>query len=366
MTFARVKPANWAVNEKLTSAQMNQLDIDHAIAWADADACTLPVINWKPRSAGPAVILRRACFNPVESRVYALADNATDHLYYTVNFGNDWSGPVAASGGAGALFDIASDPSGNMVAPLTSNNVAEYNQSSTTWTNHGAPFTGSPSSPTVVWSIVGSLWCVTYRNGALGLQAFTSPNRTAWTSRTAGLPATLTGYAGSNNPQMGVDAAGNIVLVLNTASAVDYKGAYSSNGGVTWTAFTIATALNSAVTRPVWSAYDSQWIIAASSGSGTNVFTSPDGVTWTLVYAPATVVQFRQLAVIGRMYAAVDSNGNLYYSTNKGANWSRADMAPFGTTTWLWALSNGLVFFEEGGPNVVISNRIGQPGIAVT
>lgn len=30
MTFARVKPGDWAVNEELTSAQLNQLDIDHA------------------------------------------------------------------------------------------------------------------------------------------------------------------------------------------------------------------------------------------------------------------------------------------------------------------------------------------------
>lgn len=32
MAFTRVKPGNWAVNEKLTSAQMNSLDIDHANA----------------------------------------------------------------------------------------------------------------------------------------------------------------------------------------------------------------------------------------------------------------------------------------------------------------------------------------------
>lgn len=32
MSFSRVKPDNWAVNEKLTSAQQNQLDIDHAKA----------------------------------------------------------------------------------------------------------------------------------------------------------------------------------------------------------------------------------------------------------------------------------------------------------------------------------------------
>lgn len=32
MAFSRVKPAGWAVNEKLTSAQMNALDIDHASA----------------------------------------------------------------------------------------------------------------------------------------------------------------------------------------------------------------------------------------------------------------------------------------------------------------------------------------------
>lgn len=32
MSFSRVKPDSWAVNEKLTSAQQNQLDIDHAKA----------------------------------------------------------------------------------------------------------------------------------------------------------------------------------------------------------------------------------------------------------------------------------------------------------------------------------------------
>ena len=32
MSFTRVKPLGWAINEKLTSAQQNQLDIDHANA----------------------------------------------------------------------------------------------------------------------------------------------------------------------------------------------------------------------------------------------------------------------------------------------------------------------------------------------
>lgn len=32
MAFSRIKPGNWAVNEELTSAQMNSLDIDHANA----------------------------------------------------------------------------------------------------------------------------------------------------------------------------------------------------------------------------------------------------------------------------------------------------------------------------------------------
>jgi len=32
MAFTRVKPANWALNEKLTSAQINALDVDHANA----------------------------------------------------------------------------------------------------------------------------------------------------------------------------------------------------------------------------------------------------------------------------------------------------------------------------------------------
>ena len=32
MAFTRVKPDGWAVNEELTSAQANALDIDHANA----------------------------------------------------------------------------------------------------------------------------------------------------------------------------------------------------------------------------------------------------------------------------------------------------------------------------------------------
>jgi hypothetical protein len=32
MSFTRIKPGNWAVNEKLTSAQMNAIDVDHANA----------------------------------------------------------------------------------------------------------------------------------------------------------------------------------------------------------------------------------------------------------------------------------------------------------------------------------------------
>lgn len=46
MTFSRVKPSGWALNEKLTSAQANALDIDHANALdkVGGDTLTGPIV----------------------------------------------------------------------------------------------------------------------------------------------------------------------------------------------------------------------------------------------------------------------------------------------------------------------------------
>ena len=366
MTFARVKTGGWAVNEKLTSAQMNALDIDHSVSVADAYLASAPVLSWRPRTTLPQ-IFRRSTFNSFESRVYACADNAADRLYYSINYGNDWVSAGTAT--TFNFFDITSNANGDMVIVTSGGRIVDYTRATTTYTDRGAVLAGTPSGATVMWSPSASLWSCVYRNAALGLQAYTSPDRITWTSRTAGLPATLTGYAGTNNPQASVDASGNIVVLLNTGTATDYKGAKSTDGGITWTAFTIATTVNASVSRPVWSAYDSAWMVSAYGGTptATAVFTSPDGLTWTSVYTNATL-NFQQLAVVDRLYAALGNDGRLYYSTSPLATmtWRRADVGPFGGTAWLWAMSGGLMYWEEGALQFTASNvRLGATGVSV-
>ncbi len=92
-----------------------------------------------------------------------------------------------------------------------------------------------------------------------------------------------------------------------------------------------------------WSATDAQWtLLARASGSttGTRIWTSPDGILWTLV-ATLTSTTLTGLAVSGSMWISTTSAGAVSFSTNHGASWHLPNVTP--VAAWIGAaLASGL------------------------
>lgn len=349
--------------------------LSDAVEQCARDVVSSPALTWQRyRAISTTHILRHACFNPVESRWYAVAENTNDRIEYSVNFGYDWASAGTASGLA--FTDIACDPAtGNMVAATLSTLILEYRSSTTTWTTRAAGLTGGQSGATVVWSSIagGGLWCYAYRNAALGIQVYTSSDRVTWTQRTSGLPVTMTGYTGTNAPMLSSNAAGQVILLLDTGTGLARAGAVSNDGGLTWTSSSVGStvvAAGATITRAQYSVPDGVWMtLISGSAPVSEAWTSPDGVTWTRAYASSSGVKLTQVATTDSLWAAIATDAvmpYLCYSIDVGVTWRRADVAPMpDTIAWLWAAQGGLLWFGETGPNVAQSARIGQTGQTV-
>lgn len=327
-----------------------------------------PALSWFPSVAAPTD-LQHAVFNSAwfESRWYAAKETATDTLYYSIDFGETWtadSRPASAI----AIRDLAHDPTtGDMVlTSLGSVQIYDYDASAGTFTPHNA-LAGTPAGAIPMYAAVTiPLWCIVYRNATSGIGAATSQDRATWTDRTSALPVTFTGYTGTENPSAGVNSVGAIVALLNTGTGTDFKGAYSANGGVTWSAFTLATTLNTIATNPVWTDRDlGKWVVSIydTAGEEVEVWSSSNGTTWTKVYNN-TPGQFSwpTLAVLDDLFVTVGDGGQVYYSIDKGVTWYTAATAPIvGAIADLHIFSGGggLLILEEGTPAAARSVREG-------
>jgi hypothetical protein len=107
--------------------------------------------------------------------------------------------------------------------------------------------------------------------------------------------------------------------------------AYSSNGGVTWTA-------GGSLAAGTWTsiAYGQGAWIAVSTGGTATSYSTDGGVTWTAGGALPTSSSWISITYGANKFVAVSSDGtvNPAYSVNKGVTWSNTDAAGYlGTGT---------------------------------
>jgi len=111
----------------------------------------------------------------------------------------------------------------------------------------------------------------------------------------------------------------------------DGTTAYSTNGGVTW-------SLGGSLAAGTWTsiAYgQGAWIAVSTSGTATS-YSTDGGVTWTAGGALPTSSTWISIAYGANKFVAVSSDGtvNPAYSVNKGVTWSNTDAAGYlGTGT---------------------------------
>jgi hypothetical protein len=336
--------------------------------WLGNRLATLPALNWNP-TATPGDDLDTVWINETEGRLYASKSGAADIIYFSRNFGESW---VSDSRPAGALAirDGYTDTDGNMIlSSLASVQGYDYDEVAQTYTARNM-LIGTPAGAQPLWSESASLWCIVFRDGASGIKARTSPDRTNFTTRT--LPTAFSTYIGSENAQAGVNEAGDIVVFLNTGTGTDYKGAHSNDGGVTWTAFTIATTIDTSVSRPIYSEVDQIWMVIAYdvAGEECEVWTSTTGFGgWVKVYTGSVgAFALHHLSCSGRCFAALGDGGKLYYSIDRGVTWRKSGQAPLFASyadLSMAGLGGGFVVLDSNTPATKTSTRVGVEGVSV-
>ncbi len=128
----------------------------------------------------------------------------------------------------------------------------------------------------------------------------TSPDGATWTSRVSGTSARL----------RGVTVKGATIIVVGQAGTV-----LTSADGVSWTTVTsgIAEGLRGV-------AASSTLVVAVGGQTTGQIFTSPDGATWTQASLAAPAGALRGVAHNGTQFAAVGAGGSILTSTD-GTTW---------------------------------------------
>ena len=172
-----------------------------------------------------------------------------------------------------------------------------------------------------VWDGGNASFATGGNDGAGNAQLWTSPAAAmAWTLG-AGIGApvnsvTVTCMAASDDP------ASPLVVAFGDNQTPDSWT--STDGGVNWTLRVPAIVGTAGTDVPRSIAYSAAlgvWMLLLK----TEVWTSPDGIVWSLVASGLTVdFQYRCLATSGSMWIAADAtDAVIYYSTDLGVTWRK-------------------------------------------
>jgi hypothetical protein len=282
MTFARIKALGWAMFEVLTSAQMTQLDIDHAKATDSTyvkdygAACFIPTkilsATWANKDALVYLPNQGNWLGVGQSQATRSAGGFTVRAATTFPAG--WTSPPRANA-------IAHD--GNLVVVAGSSesaaSVANWRRTTDyiTWTKQNQVSPIASIITCVGWWAAKSLFVAGFGGASPG-PIETSPDGITWTLRTV------------------PDSIGRNAVAFNNSIAVMVSGGsgvstdafcQTSTDGITWT--NRAMPANKAWVGVDYSTIDGVFLAMADDGT---VAKSADGITWTAVTSSYAAMLF--------------------------------------------------------------------------
>ena len=164
-----------------------------------------------------------------------------------------------------------------------------------------------------------SQWCgVTYGAGVFVAIAANS-TATAY-STNGGVTWTAGGALPSSSIWNALAFGNNAFVAVATGSTA---GAYSTNHGVTWTATTLPNALGYTAI-----AFGNNTFVAVINGANAAAYSTNNGVTWTAVSLPATgASSWVAIAFGNNTFVAVEALSAVgAYSTNNGVSWTAVSL----------------------------------------
>lgn len=334
----RVKPANWAFGEILTSAQMNTLDTNvtrgiDGVGGGDSSPSTIIGIKGSGLSVGrasgddtafvtgnakwagaaidfiggPTIALKLVDLaNYADGRYVAVGNNANDKIAQSLDDGFSWvdiSANIASP--QSILLSCCAGKDGTLLA-AGNNAKIYYTTDAATWafiTLGGSPTNfdrGSYAPSLDLFIFAGRTASAPY------ICSITSA--VVGTQRT--VPGSITGTGAARSIVR--SSSGRIVVSWNGQTKVAY-----SDDGVNWTASTTSLTSGSYLI-----AYGDGTFVALDSSTGSNAYVSTDGSTWTTsgVTRPTTI-GLQSFAALNGVFVALDANDGAYFSVDKGATW---------------------------------------------
>lgn len=336
-----------------------------------------PALNW-PLQGTNTNNLSTGCYSTVDSAWFGVGSGGNDFLEVTYN-GRTWTSLTGSLGAALALFDVSVNAAGTVAIVANSRTVykgARTAYKTYTWTNTANRLSAAPSAARLGSDDVNGKFICVYRVGITGFQVdYIADPANAWTAAT--LSAAWTGYTGTNNPEISQnsDSAGTMIAAYVDAGTPRLNIMWSADGGATWTNVQKTLTMSAAdaaagtiLSRPVWNSVRNEWYIAvgATSARKTEVYRSTDaGATWTLVAnitSASLSLAFSDLACLGELITAVNDDGRILYSIDRGVSWGFSGAQVQGTSSVRQRLAvggGGMACWHSGDKLATLSERFG-------
>lgn len=259
-----------------------------------------------------------------------------ERLYVTGDFGATISANLVASVSAGELIsDLAFDTNGSVVA--TTNSRYVYDVAFNNLSTAKRDVVGSAVTPysSVVFLPAFGYWLVVTATSAGSSAAFKSTDRATWV--TTGVVSPFS--SANNGLRIRTNPAG-VILAILCGTTTNFRAAVSSNGGASWSS-NVLTAVGSVAFTPseaqiTWDTVRARWVVVLSSSAGSDVFTSPDGVTWTkraaLNNRIGRVSVDEDGVYVACVMGASAANSGIVASVDGGANWVSLGIKTSGAT----------------------------------
>jgi len=240
----------------------------------------------------------------------------------------------------GSIFCVTAGPS-------TGTGVGRFTTSTNglTWTTFTTAFSNATNMIGIVWT--GSQFCA-IGNGTTNKCAYSSSG-TSWTSVTG----FATAFVGTNVYGMTKTASSTIIVVGGTGST-GAASAYTTNGGVSWTAS--ATIAGQFTARcPLGVAYNGTVYCAVGTAGSCATSSGVDSWVKNVILSAVTASDRSYLIWDGARFVTVGVDTSVQTSTN-GTSWSSLGNLPFSPSTGLSLVGTSVYAYGAAGQLAILTS----------
>lgn len=326
MAFTKANPGGWALNDPLTSTQMNHINdllpdaVDGVGGGQYALNAELEFVGEQVKTAAPFFAEReimlagfevqnwrlsndatrdtgddidRAIFvESVENGKWAAVGDATNALISTSHDGMNWTIFGTSLTVSGDTFadarDIAEDPTGGVIVVVGEGSTDDVRRSTdlSTWTKHALPTAPGSGATAVAWDPINSKFIV----GATG-QTWNSSNGSTWTETSGTLPASWSTFTPVEAKGLRVNERTGVAIGLS--STTSDRIIRSTDGGTNWSEITMPASINGKALAVLPS--QDIWVIMDADGRLHR--STDDGATWSVISPRPNLTNVNDIAV---------------------------------------------------------------------